>query len=224
MSRYRGDHLSPIWWIIQSELVHSIGQAPGVSVGDPEVLLPQGRVRLKDLAPTMMDRYKNLPLSIEVHTSTRERASALAFVLKPVFEVGNVVLNVWVSGPDHLGIPILPTPALPRVDLVTFVQQNLQFALQDNPFFLGFTPKMNSHPSPNFFILFNREEIQFFADNLKDAYRNINAVAEDVFADVLNLQYFNGLVRVGVSTIERSFKKVQSDDPTIGSFAMAQRW
>ncbi len=215
LSRYYKDHLSPPWWVIQSELINSIGQAPGVIVGEPAVNLPQGRVQIKDLPPGALDRIKNPLISIEVQANSAPRAYALAFVLKPQYQVGGTPIRVWVSDPANPGLPIPSAPPAPQIDLVSFVMQNLQLALDGNPYFLGFTPKIHSPLSPSFFMVFNREEVQFFADNIGDAYRNINAVAEDVFGDVLNLQYFGGIVQVGVSTIERGVQMLEAGDRAV---------
>ncbi len=215
LSRYFKDHLSPPWWVIQNELINSIGQAPGVIVGEPAVNLPQGRVRIKDLSPGALNAIKSPLISIEVQASSPSRAYALAFVLKPQYQVGGTLISVWVSDPDNPGLPIPSAPPAPQIDLVSFVMQNLQLALDGNPYFLGFTPKIHSPLSPNFFMVFNREEVQFFADNIGDAYRNINSVAEDVFGDVLNLQYFGGIVQVGVSTIERGVQMLVDENRAV---------
>lgn len=200
-SRYPGSRLNPPWWIIRSELVYSIGAAPGVVIGEPEVTLSQGRVRVSDLQPGVLDGLKNSEISIGVYADTLLRAQALAFVLKSTVESKSATVKVWVNDPAHPGSPLTPPAPVPSIDLVSYVQQNIEQALTGNPYFVGFSERMNSPLMPKFFVMFSREEIQFFADNIGDAYRNINAVAEDIFFDVMNMQYFDGVVRVGVSTV-----------------------
>ncbi len=195
--------LSPPWWIIRSELLNSIGKSPGVTVGAPEAVSSFGRRDVRDFSEAELQGVQSSLFSIEVHASTMERARALAFVLKPLYQAGQSSVSVWVSGPENPTLPVSAPFPVSGIDLPSFVQQQFTYALDGNPYFVAFTPKQRVPMLPAFFMIFSREEIQFYADNLCDAYRNVNLVAENVFADVLNLTYFSGSLQVGVSTVEK---------------------
>ena len=196
--------LSPPWWMIRSELVNSIGATPGVTVGAPEVISAYGRKNVTDFSESELAQIQSSLFSIEVHASTIERARALALVLKPLYQAGTTSVSVWVSGPDNPGVAVPAAFPISGVDLTSFVQDQLVIALNGNPYFLAFTQRRHQPLMPAFFMIFSREEIQFYADNIGDAYRNMNYVAADVFSEVLNLVYFNGIVQVGVSTAEKN--------------------
>lgn len=116
----------------------------------------------------------------------------LAAILKPSYDMGNI--KVYVQVLDRSGKPI--KPSLPvGTDPVDAVLQAIKGGLTGNEYFvdainiIGTLPR--NHPLNQYqaVVILTKSVIQFFNDDLSDYYSNLNAISENIFADVMNSEY-----------------------------------
>ncbi|EEL34370.1 hypothetical protein bcere0019_23770 [Bacillus cereus Rock3-28] len=146
MDEHIQPQLSPPWITYFNELKNSVGADPTVTVGP--------------LIPTDGN------FIILVQTTDFEKAIALATLLKPTVQFGNVTIIVSVIG-DGIVNPI-PCP-LDAFELAQVVVQ---------PQFPGGANVV--------FPVFSAEVIQFFNDDISNLCQTFTEVAAQVFRDVMN--------------------------------------
>jgi hypothetical protein len=157
--------LSPPWYRLYNEILYSVGRDPGVTV-DP------------------LDTSTN-PYVITLHVKSPQQASALASIMIPTHTYGNVVVNVLVR--DSQGNMASPASVNSTSD-VTNAYVN---ALATNPLLVAIFPPVATPFGQSLPVIFGREVVQFFDDDLSEAYSNFNGVAATVFADVLQTSFGN---------------------------------
>lgn len=160
--------LTPPWYILYSKIVNTIGASSAVHV---QPMRQEGSNYFIDIIALEGNDY------------------SLAAILKPSYEMGNI--NVFVNVLDRSGKPI--KPSLPvGTDPVNAVIMAVKDGLKGNPYFVdaistGLTPPISL--IGQVVAIFKKAVIQFFDDDVSDFYNNMNAVAEDIFADVMNSEY-----------------------------------
>ncbi len=153
--------LSPPWVTYFNEIKYSIGQDPSVTVGP---LIPAG------------SQYLAL-----VNVSDNEKAVALATLLVPSVEFGNITLDIIVVNNEQETVSPIPCP------LRSFQIANLvETALSGNPYFEQVVVKPQSPGAPNaVYPVFSPEVIQFYNDDLSNLCNTFTGVASSVFAHVM---------------------------------------
>ena len=130
---------------------------------------------------------------MDVKVPDPEKAQALAAFLTRVVMLGHNSVTVQVV--DQNGIHVdgtLPTdPVLARTLFTT--------ALQGNSYFLGIQGGWGPY---SFFLMFKKEVIQYFADNTRDGFFDINLVAADSFFEVLGIDRIVGF-HMGTTTAKK---------------------
>ena len=125
----------------------------------------------------------------------------LAAILKPSYDMGNI--KVYVQVLDRSGKPI--EPSLPvGTDPVDAVLQAIKGGLAGNEYFVDAINIIGTLPpiplsQCQVAAIFTKSVIQFFNDDISDYYSNLNAIAENIFADVLNSEY-PGEVKITFTT------------------------
>ncbi|MGG5735718.1 MULTISPECIES: hypothetical protein [Bacillus cereus group] len=154
--------LSPPWITYFNELKNSIGADPTVTVGP---LIPVGGNFI-----------------ILVQAMSDEKAIALATLLKPFVEFGNVSVTVVVSNEESVIVNPLPCP------LDAFEIAHLfQVALENNPYFQQVVVQPQLPGGANvIFPVFAAKVIQFFNDDISNLCQTFTGVAANVFHDVMN--------------------------------------
>ncbi|CAG9614087.1 hypothetical protein BACCIP111899_03314 [Bacillus rhizoplanae] len=153
--------LSPPWVIYFNELKFSIGENPGVTVGP---LIPAG------------DDY-----IILVTVTGNEKARAIATILNPTVNFGNINVNVVVSNREGQMIAPFSCP------LDAFeIAHVFQLALEGNPFFEDVVVKPQLPGEQDVvYPVFKPKVIQFFNDDISNLCNTFVAVAANVFKDVI---------------------------------------
>jgi hypothetical protein len=170
--------LSPPWYTLHHKITYTIGADPTVQV------LP---LRSGDKA-YYIDIIKKAG-----------NPYALAAILRDVYPLGNITVYVQVY--DQYGQPVkgeLPV----GTDPVTAVKVAVELALQSNSYYVEvLTPeKIPFKPQlAQVVLVVKKAVIQFWNDDLSDYYGNFNAVADDVFAEVIKHEY-EGPVTLGFTT------------------------
>ena len=156
-----GATLSPPWFTFRNELANTVGRTPQVVVS-PLVQTPDGNY------------------VVTVTTANATRGVALATTVAGGQDFGNVHVNVVVNSPTGLiynAVPVSSSSQLATLD---------RTALGGNPLFVTVvTHALLPGGADTVFPVFTKSVVQFFNDNLADAYRNFNAVTASAFGDVL---------------------------------------
>ncbi|MGE6615093.1 hypothetical protein [Bacillus mycoides] len=153
--------LSPPWITYFNEIKYSVGIDPDVAVGP---LIPVDG---------------NYIILIKVVGD--EKAVALATLLKPTMQFGNINVEVVVSNNENQIVSSIPCP------LDAFEIAHLfQVALGNNPYFQEVVVQPQLPGGQNVvFPVFKPEVIQFFNDDISNLCQTFTAVASDVFSDVM---------------------------------------
>jgi hypothetical protein len=162
--------LSPPWFVLQSQFKATLE-------GDPSV-------EVRQLRP-IAGGYE---LEIDVHAGKR-KAQALSTFLSKTHVFGGVSVFVEVFDSRHRLVQpgTIPTQ-------LDDLSKLIRTALKGNRFFVKIDPGNGVY---SLFVEFTKSVVQYFADNLADAYKNINQVAADAFAQVFD---FPVELKVGTST------------------------
>lgn len=167
--------LSPPWWLLQAETAATIGRDKGVHV--------EGLVE----EPINSGHYI-LNIKVTADASDHEKKTkALSTLLSRTHHFGNVTVLEQVLNSKNKVVPPGTFPTQPEE-----AQALISEALFDNPYYLGIAPGL----TVSFFLVFAPYVVQYFGDNLTDAFKNFNKVAADAFAEILMLP-----VGLGTSTI-----------------------
>ncbi|HEY2159179.1 MAG TPA: hypothetical protein VGH33_26365, partial [Isosphaeraceae bacterium] len=169
-----GPALSPPWDTFHSELVATVGKTPGVYVS-PLVQFDSGHY------------------VVGVATPDFARGVSLATILAGSHDFGGVNVTVRVTdyaGNDYGDLNLTTSAQVAQVE---------QIALAGNPLFSTVVvhPLFPGQPDV-VYPVFTKTVVQFFDDNLADAFQNFNAVTASAFGDVLAGSV--GGVLVGPST------------------------
>lgn len=164
--------LSPPWWLVNKQLVATIGVTPGVTV-----------------APLHEDLTSKGVMFQDVEVKDRQQGVMLNRILVNRYPLGNIVVMVRVM---FNGQPLPPdNQALPPAELIA----TLKAALKGNPLFADAIPAVH-HPGPDpigqVVAIFAPKVVQFWADDLSDYYGNFNLVAENAFSTGLLHSYPGG--------------------------------
>ena len=165
MKEYSLVGLTPPWYTFFNFLKHSIGRTKCVQV-----------LEMKELSDS---NYL-----IQVDVKNQDKAFALATILLPFKNFGNINVRVEVL---HFGQVVAPEDQILDVsELIRIFEE----ALDTNCYFkyVEFVKMLDLYI---IFPVFKKEVIQFFNDDLSDLYRNYNGVAASVFAEVLKPQIRN---------------------------------
>lgn len=153
--------LSPPWNTYFNEIKFSIGTDPEVTVGP---LIPAG------------DNY-----IILITVTGNEKARALATLLKPTVNFGNVNVSVFVSNREGQLVSSFPCP-LDAFEIAHLVR----VALKGNPYFAEVVAQPQLPGGKNVvYPVFKPEVIQFFNDDISNLCNTFVAVAASVFKDVM---------------------------------------
>ncbi|RIW32033.1 hypothetical protein D3H55_14250 [Bacillus salacetis] len=153
--------LAPPWVTYFNELKYTIGADPDVTVGP---LIPVGAIYLA-----------------LVTVNDNQKAEALATLLKPTVEFGNITLNVLVINAEQEIVEPLPCP------LEAFaVAALVETALSGNPYFEEVVVRPKTPGGTNaVYPVFTPEVIQFFNDDISNLCQTFTGVAAKVFEDVM---------------------------------------
>lgn len=162
MSKESLVRLSPPWYTFFNFVKHSIAEDRCVDVLD-------------------MKEMSDCDFLIPIEVKDRNRAIALASILVPCKNFGNINVRIEIS---HCGRIINPCNCIcdARGILRLFEEAfctNCYFECVECVEIFG---------AARIFPVFKKEVIQFFNDDLSDLYSNFNGVAADVFAEVLKPQ------------------------------------
>jgi hypothetical protein len=166
--------LSPPWEILQAQFKATLEADPCVTV-DP-------------LKSSSAMEYE---LVVHESCNNEPKAQALADLLTKTYDFGGVHVAVQVSSSKcQTLIPrsISPNPIA--------AANTVNTALTGNRYYLQITP---GNPVYVFFAEFTRCTVQYYADDLADAYGNITQVAAAAFLEVLGLQTLTH-IRIGTTT------------------------
>jgi hypothetical protein len=150
--------LSPPWWTFHGLVAAALGADHEVKVS---TLTQHGST-----------------YSMQVTATNPAKAQALAAVLVQNQQFGNITVQVTVQG-QHTSAETGLTP--------TQLAEQLNTAFKGNPYFIRteVRPLWPGRPNAVVFPIFAAKVIQFFNDDLSDYYNNYNAVAADVFGQML---------------------------------------
>ena len=112
---------------------------------------------------------------IRVYVSNAKKAEALARLLPPVKEYGNVKLNTFVipaNGAENEAIP---------------AEFDVYKAAFDGNGAVAFTQTVTQYGGTFSYIVFVREVVQYFNDNLGDIHGNRSTLYEDIARNVLDV-------------------------------------
>lgn len=162
MDEHVQPQLSPPWITYFNEVKNSIGADPTVTVGP--------------LIPTDGN------FIILVQTRSVEKAIALATLLKPTVQFGNVNVTIVVSIRGNDIVNPIPCP------LDAFEIAHLfQVALESNFYFEQVVVQPQFPGGANVvFPVFRAKVIQFFNDDISNLCQTFTEVAAKVFRDVMN--------------------------------------
>ena len=142
--------LSPPWYTLWNEIRSTVGRDPDIHV-DP------------------LDTSRT-PYVINIRVPDSAKAQALASVLAPAYNFGNVAVAVHVAGATALG----PSSA-------SAWAETLRAAFETNPLFVSaYAP-----PDSPAMVTFAKSVVQFFNDDTGELYGNYNHSAADALRDVL---------------------------------------
>ena len=152
--------LSPPWITYFNFLKHSVGNDPCVDVLDIE------------------EATEDFDYLVKINVKGRERAAALATILNPCKEFGNVIVRIKIM---RCGREVEPIECPQDLTGLARVYKD---AFCTNRYF-NEVKIIKIFGASLLFPIFKKEVIQFFNDDISDYYNNYNGVAADVFAEVL---------------------------------------
>ena len=158
---FRSVQLSPPWITYFNKVKFTIGEDPEVTVGP---LIPVDSI------------YIAL-----VTVSDNEKAEALATLLEPTMEFGNITVMVVVINADQEIASPVPCP-LRAFTVAALVDT----ALSGNPYYEEVVVQEQLGVGRRaVYPVFTPEVIQFFNDDISNLCNTFTGVAADVFADVM---------------------------------------
>jgi len=166
MSKENLVKLSPPWYTFFNFVKHSVGSDRCVEVCE-------------------MKEISEREFLIQVDVKDRNRAIAMATLLVPCKNFGNIDVRVEVC---HCGRIVHPNDrCINARSLVRMFEE----AFCTNDYF-EYVESVRMFGADIIFPVFEKGVIQFFNDDISDLYNNYNGVIADVFAEVLRLE-INGI-------------------------------
>lgn len=182
--------LAPPWWLLDMKLKASFGKTPGTLVGGIEVLPPQS---------CWGWLWGTNESTIPITTSTQEAANGLATLLKTQYTAGGMNISLDIRGPEGPGVAHLLPPS--GIDVVSYIEGIIHLTLRGNPYFVTVHRLPARLPLvPLLFVEFSTTEIQIHDDNIDDYYGYDTSVAEHIFREFMNSDFFDGLVPTSTTT------------------------
>ena len=148
--------LLPPWWIAYRSLCYSVGMSPGVEVREPEDVGGEYVVRVVVEADNLLRFALDSLLADEIYATRIE-----------------VVDEAGVVGPSIDDVAFTVTPAFVRVLLYVAFYRNLYF------------DSASIGPFATAYLVTANRTIQFFTDDISEAFSRNTYVAEDLFDIVL---------------------------------------
>ena len=168
----RDVNLSPPWYIWYRKLKASIGADSYVHMA------PLRKVSDKEYVADLM-------------VGIPEKAQALADVITPYFQMGEIILKVSIK--DFEGHRYESGQIESKEDLMSA----LNLALLSNDYYYGLVDGKTMNKA--WILVLAKVAIQYYSDNISDLFLNTNEAVENVFKDVIKNSYSNELI-VGFTT------------------------
>lgn len=138
---------------------------------------------------------------IDLYPEDEKKARGLSEVLINQYNFGGIKVQIRVFPPNENHADI--TQASENFDPVIATKVLFENALTGNPYFVT----IKEVPTNSFFpptlgqlaIVYAKQVIQYYSDDISDYYRNSNQVAQDVFQQIMKDKYYD-TVRVSVTT------------------------
>lgn len=151
----KNERLSPPWYIYHKKLRSLFEEDDQVNIGELEQG-PDGQY------------------TAEITVSDKEKQAALQQIILQNVKMGNI--NITYTFADPQDIP----QADDDVSLETFI-----VAFKENPILVKTATAQTLSGNLQYYAIFKKEVIQFFADNISDYYGNYNGLAVDIAREVL---------------------------------------
>jgi len=166
--------LNPPWHLLEQQVAAALGADPGVHV---------------DRLDTTTSPYR-----INVHVADSIKAQALASIVKPHHELGNLAVEIRIL--DFNGTQVQPVP----LTTVTEVVEMFHTALGSNPLFVAAFERPSS-PRDSVGAVFRKALLQYPSGDIGELYGNANVAAATVFGDILLVKHGNVTVVLGTSRL-----------------------
>lgn len=165
--------LSPPWYLLQRQVAAAIGADTGVLVDDLDTTIT--------------------PYRINVHVADSNRAQALASILTPHYDMGNLAVDVRVL--DGNGMEVQPLSLTTSQDVVNAVAA----ALSTNPLFLLAVETRLPFQGGGVGVVFQKVLLQYFSDDIGELFGNTNISAAAVFGNILTMKYGDVPLKLGTA-------------------------
>ena len=166
--------LNPPWQLLQQQVAVALGADPGVRV---------------DRLDTTTAPYR-----LDVHVADSTKAQALASIVKPHHDLGNLAVDIRIL--DFNGRQVQPLP----LTTVTEVVETFHLALGSNPLFVAAFERAAS-PRDSVGAVFRKALLQYPSGDIGELYGNANVAAATVFGDILLVKHGNVAVVLGTSRL-----------------------
>jgi hypothetical protein len=164
--------LSPPWFLFAAEAKATLGFDACVTVDD---LTGSGN-----------------SFQLKIHVCDDTRADALVSLLGGSRSFGAVTVSIQIFNAEGTQVTDAALPTNP--DQLAHL---IVVGLSGNCYFLDV---ISGNPVHSRFVLFTKSVVQFQADNLADAFGNINRVAADAFDDIFGFSHSQQFLGFGVAT------------------------
>lgn len=174
--------LSPPQWILFHKIKSALGADPTLTISD--MYLDQQSSDDKEV------------WYIDIISPSYSKAIALAALIVPHYQFSNieVIIRVYYKNTNHLvGSPDLPVSMPPKIAAKLLIEK----AFRENPLFITvFPPEMLRTLASNqkekvlpmfagLVLVFKKEILQYWADDISDFFGNQNIPAANVFKDIM---------------------------------------
>lgn len=181
--------LSPPWYTLRNQLFYTLGQTPGVTVGE-----------LTGTGPYI--------LRIDVNTCLYQ-AESIRLIVPAEYTFGNikVITQVYFTDPctGSTTLVTMPNQAITTIDQVMAI---LKAAFWCNPLVMGFinvdgkVPPMSQDSVGSVVAVIKPCVIQFFNDDISNLCNNYMEVASKVFQQIFNLRYGTTPIIISFTTYD----------------------
>lgn len=152
--------LSPPWYLFRNQVNATLGKDKCVQVDE-------------------LQEVNDARYVLNIHVCRKAKAKSLAVFMDRTEQFGNIAVDIRIL--DSHGKEV-PSKGLPSD--ATEIRETLTRALKGNCYFVG---TLDGNFTNAFFLEFTKSVVQYYGDNLADAYGNINEVAATAFQSVLKL-------------------------------------
>lgn len=119
--------------------------------------------------PEISTEYDEDKYSLKLYVSNEEKAEALSKLLPMTKEFGNVTMTITVVPPNKTGVNYL---------------ELFRKAFQNNPAVTDITSIEMPFSAPTNFVIFKKEVVQFFNDDISDAHGVCSTLNENIAREV----------------------------------------